>query len=116
MTVYRKTGHNWIGAYGEKYYRRDYVHIGFQEDDLPGFGKILDVLLVSNIALLQLELCQTLGINCHLSAYSICHTSQKRLVLLPKLPNKQRYYAHSCRGDCNTYIVMKYNVPNYFSV
>ncbi len=56
---------NWIGAYGEKYYRREYVHVGFQEDDLPGFGKILDVLLVSNIVLLQLELCQTLGINCH---------------------------------------------------
>ena len=37
---------NWIDAYGDRYYRKEYIQIGFQENDLPQFGKILDIIVV----------------------------------------------------------------------
>ena len=100
--------------YGEKYHTADYVHLSFQENDLPIFRKIIEIMVIQSIALFQLEIFQTIGINSHLSAYAICGTSQKNLLLLPKLCNKQRYCAHSYRGDSYVYIVMKLNFPNCF--
>ena len=79
---------NWIGAFGEKYYRKDFLHIGFQDDDLPLFAKIVDILVIASITLFYVELYQTIGINGHLSAYAIVCTPQKDLMLLPQLQNK----------------------------
>ena len=54
---------NWIYIYGERFYRQEFVHNGFQEDDLPVFGKIIDLLVVAgSVTLLQLEVYQTIGI------------------------------------------------------
>lgn len=95
---------NWILIYGERFYRREFVHSGFQENDLPVFGKIVDiVVLAGSIPVLQLDVYKTMGINSHLSAFQVTRTPLTTVILLSQLHNKQRYYAHSCVSDSNTY-------------
>ena len=73
---------NWIKGYGELYYKNDYLMTGFQQvDDLPAFGKIVDILLLSETILFEMQSYRTEGINSHLLAYS------KFLILLPNLAN-----------------------------
>lgn len=104
---------NWIHIYGERFYRHEFVHKGFQEDDLPVFGKILDIIVIAgSTSLLQLEVYQTMGINSHLSAFQVSRTNLKTIVLLSRLYNKHRYCAHSCKSDSSTYITMRSHSPN----
>lgn len=104
---------NWIKIYGNRYYRSDFVHDGFQEDDLPVFCKIVDIIILAEtIPLLQLDVYKTLGINGHLSSYQISRTTNNTVILLSQLHHKDQYYAHSSPGDSNTYIAMKSHVTN----
>jgi hypothetical protein len=104
---------NWINVYGGRYYRSEFVQSGFQEDDLPIFGKIEDIIIIAgSIPVLQINKYKTLGINSHLSAFQVSHTSLNTVILLSQLHNKDRYYAHSSPGDSSTYITMRSHVSN----
>lgn len=104
---------NWIGIYGECYYRDDFVLIGFQDEDLPSFGKIKDIAVASgSIPLVIVDIYRTQGINTHIAAYHILCTNTKSAVLLSDLITKHTFYVHLYIDDGNTYIVMRSHVPN----
>ena len=104
---------NWIRIYGECYYRQEVVLTGFQDDDLPSFGKIKDILLVSgSIPLLYIQQYRTNGINSHVAAYQVEGTNNKFILILSNLESKQPLNIHPLIGDGLSYIVMKYHVPN----
>lgn len=107
---------NWIGVYGERYYRNEFVLVGFQDDDLPAFGKINDIVVASGtIPLLAVNLYKTVGINSHIAAYQILRTNHRSTVLLSSLTNKHILYSHPYIGDNNTYITLRSHVPNIIS-
>lgn len=86
--------------------------VGFQDDDLPSFGKIKDIILASgSTPLLALEVYRTEGINTHIAAYQIFRTNSTAIILLSNLFNKTIYYAHSYIGDGKTYIALRAHVP-----
>ena len=57
------------------------------------------------------EVYKTEGINTHISAYLIIHTSVKSVILLSSLVCKQVAYSHSYPGDSHSYVALKSNVP-----
>lgn len=98
---------NWIKIYGNEYHKSSYVHCGFQNNDLPEFAKIIDILVVHGAPLLYLKLYETEGINNHLMAYSIICTHKTTLVHLPTLQNREIYDAHTYITDKRLYIAMR---------
>ena len=108
VSLYRP---NWIKIYGEQYHRNEFLLVGFQqEDDLPFFGKIYDLVVASNIPLIAVELYKTEGINSHIAAYLIKRMNKKSCFLLASLSYKNPLYAHSYNG--NLYIVFKTHTPD----
>ena len=98
---------NWIKIYGQKYSRTCCVHMGWQPDDLPLFGRVVDVLIVGGCPLLWLQHFATEGINVHLQSYQVSHTLTKSLVVLSSLENKSVFTPHTYLGDHNQYITMR---------
>ena len=104
---------NWISIYGEKFYPHDYVHYGFQDDDLPAFGKITDVIvLAGSTPLLELQVYRTMGINNHVASYQVRRTNETVVVLLSQLDDRRPYYAHTYLGDLCLYITMRSHTPS----
>ena len=101
---------NWIQLYGEAYHKSDFVHIGWQSDDLPQFGKILDIVNFGSFPLLLVEESHSKGINNHLIAYLICCTHSTVMIYLPKLATKTVFSAHSYDGDNGLYISLKSDI------
>ena len=98
---------NWVNIYGCKFYSSEYIHCGWQDDDLPQFGKIKDIVVVSNHPLLFVELFQTTGINSHILAYQITSLYSFSLIMLSSLTNKYSFSAHTYIADSNLYIAVK---------
>ena len=46
---------NWNSIFGERYYGQEFVLVGFQDDDLSLFGRILHVIIVCRTPLLALK-------------------------------------------------------------
>ncbi len=109
MTMNRPS---WIKIYGEEFHRSDFVHIGWQADDLPEFAKINDILAVGGFPLIAVEKYKSEGICNHLFAYLIHRAHSKTVIYLPNLLNKQIYSAHAFLGDGGLYVVMRSHVEN----
>lgn len=103
---------NWIRIHGETYHRSEFVIYGFQEDDLPVFGRIDDILVITATPMLSIRLFRTLGINNHLLCYAIEHTHQKVLILLNQLICPDPLSPHQRIGDDNLYIALRSHIPN----
>ena len=98
---------NWIGIYGARFYRGEFVCFESQDDDdLPVFGKITDILVLVKTPLIAIEKFRTEGINNHLLAYQISHTHSHSLLLQSNLSNKCTFCAHTYIGDENLYITV----------
>lgn len=80
---------DWIKWYGIKYAHGDYILCGLQDDDLPMFGKIEDILLIKNHCFLHAKLFFTKGIHHHFSSYIIEQTTKSLLVSI----NNNKYFA-----------------------
>ena len=100
----------WISIYGERFYNQEFVLIGFQDDDLPYFGKIRDILMICGTPLFVIANFKTVCLYSHLSAYEVMQTNNESVVLITELTSRQPYYSHLYVGDCQTYIAMKSNV------
>ena len=99
---------NWIGIYGARFYRGEFVCFESQDDDdLPVFGKITDILVFVKT---PIEKFRTEGINNHLLAYQISHTHSHSLLLLSNLSNKCTFCAHTYIGDGNLYITVRSHI------
>ena len=57
---------------------------GFQEDDLPQFGKVCDILLAREEAFLYISVYITEGTDAHYHSYVIVPSHEKRLVNVTK--------------------------------
>ena len=87
---------------------------GFHDNDLPLFGVITDIIVVSEkTPLLAVDLYKTMGINTHVAAYQIFRTNDKSLILLSDLTHKQTLSSHQYIADGNTYITLRSHIPNY---
>ena len=84
----------------------------YQEDDLPAFGKIDDIIVITSTPLLSIILFSTLGINNHLLSYAIRHAHRSSLILVSQLKYPEPLSAHSSIGDSNIYIALQSHVPN----
>ena len=80
--------------------------MGWQPDDLPLFGKVMDV-LVGGCPLLWLQHFATEGINLHLQSYQVSPTLTKSLIVLSSLEHKSVFTPHTYLGDRNQYITMR---------
>ena len=98
---------NWIKIYGEEYHRREFVHIGWQENDLPLFAKILDIITVEEFPFFVIEKYKSLGINDHLLGFLIQHTHLTCCINIADLLYKYVFSAHSYIGDGQVYIISK---------
>ncbi len=98
--------------YGEQYRKNDFLLGGFQEDDLPFFVKINDLVVAStSIPIVAVDMYRTEGINCHIASYLIKRTNEQSLLLLSSLRYKNPLYPHSYGGDL--YIILRSHTPNY---
>ena len=61
---------------GIKYMVRDYILVGWQEDDLPIFGRILYIAVVEHCALFVTKLYVTLCFNHHFHSFVIRQTAE----------------------------------------
>lgn len=97
---------SWIKTHGEQYYRNDFVLVGWQEDDLPQFAKIKDILVLVETPVLVLERYTTLGINNHILCYLIECTFQTFALCISGLVDTHSFTAHTYIGDRGLYIAM----------
>ncbi len=103
---------NWIKLYGQEFHHSEYVLCGWQEDDLPLFGRIKDILVVVGTPLFTLSLYQTLGINNHLLCFAITSAHQSSVIRVSELVHRKTLCAHSSFGDSHLYIAMRSRVVN----
>jgi hypothetical protein len=79
---------------GGRYYRSEFVQSGFQEGDLPIFGKIVDIIIIAgSISVVQI----------HLSAFQVSHTSLNSHFAF----TVTQYGSVLSPGDSSTYITMR---------
>ena len=45
---------------------RDFIHLGWQKNDLPEFGKFFDIVVIAEFAFVCVEKYKSLGINQHI--------------------------------------------------
>ena len=82
-----------------------------QENDLPMWGNIREILIVGgNCPLLYVEKYITVGLNNHLMSHAICRTHTYEILLISTLTDKYPYTAHSCIGDRHLYIAIRSDV------
>ncbi len=98
---------NWMKIYGQEYHRLCYLQVGWQDNDLPLFGKVLDVVVISRTPLVSVQVHCTEGINLHIQTYQIVPIGETKLLLLSRLHNKVVYYAHIFSGNRKLYITMR---------
>ena len=101
---------NWIKVYGEEYHYGDYIIIGKQEDDdLPVFSKILDIITIVDYPVVEVTVFRTVGLQNHLLSYQIENTLSSCCISLRKLAEHRPYMAHTF-DDGNLYITVKSHV------
>lgn len=71
----------WIKSQGKVYRSAEFVLIGWQQDDgLPLFGKINDLLCIQDVPILIVTQCETLGIDRHYHSYLLKLTHLKCVI------------------------------------
>ena len=101
--------------HGIFYNLHDIILYGFQEDDLPVFGKIFDILLVKQTPFLCVQLFSTNGMDHHYNSYVLQLTDSKEVV---PMSDQHKYFnllnpmqSHSVPVLPGTiYIVTKYHI------
>lgn len=96
--------------YGNRFNRGQYVLCDWQDDDLPMFALIKDIIVVAECPLLALEKFTTEGINNHLLSHLITPTQYVFVRKVSSLPHKDPMSAHFYPGDGGLYITMKCHV------
>ena len=92
-----------------KYSRNNYLLTSWQDDDLPVFGQIDDIVTVSNYILFCVTKYQTLGIDRHYHSYCLRRTSDKAVYFMSELPDYRCYQAHLLKNH-QLYITFKSHV------
>ena len=88
--------YDWIEWQGNRYFSSDFVWYEYQ-DELPCFGKFLDIRSVNQTVLLSLKIHFTKGIHCHYHSFIVEPTETKVLYPLANL-NKSMDWTHSLQA------------------
>lgn len=104
---------NWIKIYGEEYHRGEFIHLGWQQNDLPEFGKLMDIIIAAGFPFYYVEKYETVGINSHILGYHIHHSYITSCVHASVPPYKNTFSAHSYIGDGRLYIVLKSHLEQF---
>lgn len=98
---------------GIKYSHLDYIIKGWQSDDLPNFGRIENIIVVNDNALLFcVQDCITAGIDRHYHSFSISVTGEKDIVCLPELVDHHTFYGHLVNNGI--YITLRSHIEKVF--
>ena len=65
---------------GNKIHHNEFVLCGYQDDNAPQFGKVLDIIIVKKIPFLIVQLFLTLGVHHHYHSYIIKPTEVKKII------------------------------------
>ena len=90
----------WISLAGTKYSNSDYVLVGWQDNDLPLFGRINDILVINSAALFQVHKYETLGVDRHYHSFCIRKGSSAGLYWLSELVDSYPYQGHILLNGC----------------
>lgn len=85
---------------------------GFQDDDLPVFARIDDIMVIAATPVLSVRVFKSVGINNHLQCYAIENAHQTAFLLLSQLFFSEPLSPHQIIGDKNTYIALRTYVSN----
>ena len=97
---------------GVKYSLNDFVIIGWEENDLPSFGQIMEILSIQETTFLRLRKYKTFGIVMHYHSFSIKKTDDDTVLLLQNIRDHQVYQGH--RKECSClYITVRSHVEKY---
>ena len=102
---------NWVMHMGTKYLQHDYVLLGWQEDDLPTFGRIQYIAVVNNNALFGVVKYYAFGIDRHYHSFIIKKTDEVAIYRLSELTDYQTFQAHLLRNGC-LYITFHSHIAN----
>ena len=89
----------------------DFVLVGWQEDDLPIFGRIQYIAVINEVALCGLCMYFTYGIDRHFHSFTLNKTGEMKLHSFTELVDNQSYRAHVLQNGvlCLTF---RYHVEN----
>ncbi len=92
-----------------RYAINDYLIVSWQEDDLPLFGKVEDIVVIEEKALFCVSKYQTHGFDHHFHCYVITKVEERLSCWLSDIIDYQPLKAHS-RRDGSLCIVTRYFV------
>lgn len=96
---------------GTKYNFHDYILIGWEDDDLPRFGCIQDILFVDNEALFQVLEYKTLGIDRHYHSFCVKQSNVQSIYWLRELPDHHSFQSHRLSNH-SLYITFRSHIEN----
>ena len=73
---------NWVQYEGNTYRLAMFVLAGWQEDDLPQFADIKDIMVINAVCFLHVQTYITTGIDRHVHSYVITKTDSEDLLTL----------------------------------
>lgn len=85
-----------------------FVLAGWQNDDLPQFAEINDILIVNTVCFLLVRAYTTAGISRHVHSYIVVKTDDKYLLTLTELNGNPPTAAHFISN--NIYITLRSHV------
>ena len=85
--------------------------MGWQDNDLPQFGRIQELMMVSHVPIAAITLYVTLGIDRHYHSYAVSCTSQVKTIGIEKLEGYPPVIGHYT-GSQSQYIVVRSCVPH----
>lgn len=101
---------NRVKVHGVTYHPLELVMYGFKDDDLPMFGRIDKIMVISGTCVFLITKFKTLGINNHLLCYAVKNCHQSNLILLSHLVHLEPLSPHHMIGDNNVYIALQSHV------
>ena len=106
MDSYRPS---WIKYDGNTYRITIFILIGWQEDDLPQFGEIKDILVINCTYFLLVRVYMTLGIDRHVHSYVVkSKRDEENILSLSELPGYPPTVGHSL--DRQLYITLRSHI------
>lgn len=102
----------WIKCDGEVYRQSSFLLIQWQDDDLPQFAKIEDILIVLNFPFFIVCTFITQRICHHYHSYAVKKGRQMLVVTLAEIGDSHPVYCHHVHGDSTLYVTMRSYVEN----
>ncbi len=95
---------------GTKYQGKYYVITTWQDDDLPRFGRIEDIIVVQDTVYFKVTCTQTLGIDRHFHSFVVKNSSNTEIVSYSELADHQVFNAHTVNQTM--YITFQSHIEN----